>query len=245
MKLSRNKLTAVILVLLTVALCLAVKYRSEIRFFVARLPGIRQVVGKKTADDQATEFGAGARARLEPLFAKAGLSYPPDRIALLAFKQEAQLELYAANQGKGFKLIASYPILGASGHLGPKLREGDRQVPEGFYQASLEPNTPYHLALRLNYPNQFDVEHAKSENRNPGSDILIHGTTGSIGCLAMGDPASEDLFIAAYDAKSKDIPVLISPVDLRTQPMPAIDAAPPWLPALYEQLKEKTANFRH
>ena len=116
--------------------------------------------------------------------------------------------MYASAADKKFKYICTYPIFGASGVLGPKLREGDYQVPEGLYQLALEPDTPYHVALRLNYPNASDLARAKADNReNPGSDILVHGTRGSIGCIAVGNPASEDLFILAYDTRDKHLPL--------------------------------------
>src|SRR5690606_33287906 len=97
--------------------------------------------------------------------------------------------------------VHQYPVLAASGQAGPKLREGDRQVPEGFYAIeSLHPNSRFHLALRVNYPNQSDRQRAAEDGRtNLGGDIMIHGSNASVGCLAMGDPAAEDLFVLVAD----------------------------------------------
>lgn len=74
--------------------------------------------------------------------------------------------------------IKSYPILAASGSIGPKLRESDMQVPEGVYQIeSLNPNSQFHLSLRVNYPNEFDREQARIDGRAQlGGDIMIHGS---------------------------------------------------------------------
>ncbi|MBU6454401.1 MAG: hypothetical protein KGS72_21715 [Cyanobacteria bacterium REEB67] len=153
--------------------------------------------------------------------------------------------MYAAAKDAPFDYICRYPILGASGHLGPKLREGDNQVPEGLYRLVLEPNTPYHAALRLNYPNSEDVARAKADGRsNPGSDILIHGTEGSVGCIAVGNAASEDLFVLAYDTRSKNLPLIVAPVDLTREPAPPAQSTDPaWLPELYVELKAALAEL--
>lgn len=119
------------------------------------------------------QYGQFVRDRLHADFARAGVTYPPASLALLAFKQERRLEVYAANsQSAPFRYICSYPILGSSGTLGPKLREGDGQVPEGLYRVeNLNPNSRFHLAIRVNYPNAFDLANAVREQRaNPGSD---------------------------------------------------------------------------
>ena len=88
---------------------------------------------------------------------------------------------------------ASTPSM--SGRLGPKLKEGDRQVPEGLYRVeSLNPNSRYHLSLRVNYPNEQDKSYGRLDGRNNlGTDIMIHGKDCSIGCLAMGDPSCDFL----------------------------------------------------
>ncbi|NJL71304.1 MAG: hypothetical protein HC888_06675 [Candidatus Competibacteraceae bacterium] len=69
----------------------------------------------------------------------------------------------------------------------------------------------------MNYPNPTDWAHAKEDGREqPGSDILVHGNECSIGCIAMGDPVSEELFVAAYDTVDRNLPLIIAPVDFRT-----------------------------
>jgi murein L,D-transpeptidase YafK len=161
-------------------------------------------------------------------------------VILVGLKQEKLLEVWVRGEQTPFRLLKTYPILGASGKLGPKLREGDYQVPEGLYRIeSLNPNSLYHLALRVNYPNASDKERARAEGReHPGSDIMIHGKTCSIGCLAMGDQAAEDLFILAAETGVEHISVILSPVDFRVRQLPAdMPPVPPWTDELYGQVK--------
>ena len=116
-----------------------------------------------------------------------------DPVFLRAFKEEAQLELYVlSRETRRFELFRSYRIARQSGALGPKLQEGDGQVPEGFYTAgksSMKPDSRYHLAINCGYPNAFD-----RANGRTGSYIMIHGNEVSIGCLAMTDTKIEEIY---------------------------------------------------
>lgn len=202
----------------------------------------RRVAQPATVSDRLAEHGESVRTRLEPYFQKAGVEYPPARLVLAAFKDERTLELHAASAGSGeLKFIRSYPILAASGGPGPKLREGDLQVPEGIYRIeSLNPNSMFHLSLRVNYPNAFDREQARRDSRaRLGGDIMIHGNQVSIGCLAMGDPAAEELFVLAAKTGLPRIKLLIAPLDLRSKELPQTVLAhlPPWVPQLYREIR--------
>lgn len=185
---------------------------------------------------------------LHDLFAAAGVPYPPPRLLLLGLKQEKLLEVYGADHAGVLKLVTSYPILGASGGPGPKLREGDKQVPEGFYRIELlNPNSSYHLSLRVDYPNPDDISRAREEARdlsNLGGDIMIHGSTGSSGCLAMGDPAVEEIFYLVDRTGLDRTSLLIVPWDFRTTKQhKAPPNAPAWTDALYEKLREAFAEL--
>ena len=80
----------------------------------------------------------------------------------------------------------------------------------------MNPNSLFHLSLRVNYPNPFDKAIAKKEGRvGLGSDIFIHGNTGSVGCLAMGDEVAEDLFVLSAETGFNNIKVILSPIDFR------------------------------
>lgn len=198
-----------------------------------------KVRGEKTVEDRLKEYGPVARARLDSAFRAAGLGYPPDRVVLAGFKRERLLQVYAASDGGSLRHVKSYPILGASGELGPKLKEGDRQVPEGFYRVNyLNPNSRFHLSLRLDYPNEFDRKMAAKDGRTQlGGDIMIHGGCASLGCLAMGDPASEELFVLAADTGIESIEVILSPVDFRNgRWRPPGPDTPEWSRSLYTRL---------
>ena len=153
---------------------------------------IHAMRGHKTVDDRVEQYGKAVHERLAPEFDRIGVVYPPKKITLVGIKQDRLLEVWVSDPPR---LLKTYPILGAIGTLGPKLRKGDRQVPEGLYRIeSLNPNSLYHLALRVNYPNSFDKEKAEKDGRsNLGSDIMIHGKSCSVGCLAMGDSRRKSL----------------------------------------------------
>ncbi|MCG3129817.1 MAG: hypothetical protein FLDDKLPJ_00552 [Phycisphaerae bacterium] len=202
--------------------------------------------GGKSVADRLDEFGADARARLVASFGSAGVVYPPERVVLWGIKEDRKLRLYAASEaGASWRRVAEHPILGASGELGPKLREGDGQVPEGVYLIeSLNPNSRFHVSLRLNYPNEFDRRMGVADGRERlGSDIMIHGGTASVGCLAMGDAVAEELFVLAHDVGIENMQVLVTPVDLRHAAGFRLADGPAWAPALYRELAEKASEL--
>ncbi len=107
------------------------------------------------------------------------------------FKEEKQLELWV-DDGKQFKLLKTWPICKFSGALGPKLKEGDGQAPEGFYfvsRARMNPHSRFHLSFNLGYPNSYDRAHGRT-----GSALMVHGNCVSIGCYAMTDPRIEEIY---------------------------------------------------
>jgi len=115
----------------------------------------------------------------------------------------------------------------------------NRQIPEGIYRIeSLNPNSRYHLALRLDYPNAMDRAWAVEDGRAAlGGDIMIHGRDVSIGCLAMGDQAAEDLFVLAADAGWDKAEVVLSPVDLRIEGLPLeLTRLTEWTTSLYADI---------
>ncbi len=195
-----------------------------------------------TITDRVAQYGPSARARLTPFFVAARVPYPPARFVLLGLKQERELQLFAAGPDQDLVFVRSFAIQGASGVLGPKLRQGDGQVPEGIYSiVYLNPNSIAHLSLALGYPNDFDLARAAEDGRGSetlGGDIMIHGGVGSIGCLAIGDEAAEDLFILAADAGFEQAVVVLSPVDFRRSALPADYRAPTrWVDWLYAWIR--------
>lgn len=205
------------------------------------LPGRRYSV-----DERLDQFGPAVRNRLRHEFAAAGLAFPPRELAFLAFKDVRHMEIYGRESpAQAWRFVKDYRVLGASGTLGPKLKEGDRQVPEGIYRVdSLNPNSRYHLSIRLNYPNAFDREIAQRDGRvNLGGDIMIHGARASEGCLAMGDPAAEDLFVLVALAGEHNVRVLISPTDFRDRTSRVPGFVAPWLRELYLTLRTELQQF--
>ncbi|MBA4386760.1 MAG: hypothetical protein C0404_02195 [Verrucomicrobia bacterium] len=228
-----RKIMRIGLALLAVAAVLAIVYRVH-------PDAAMTVTGKKTVADRLAEYGVAARNRLEPDFRSLGIAYPPKALILVGLKQEKFLEAWASADGSSFKLLKKYPIRAMSGKSGPKLMQGDMQAPEGLYMIeSLNPNSLYHLSLRLNYPNDFDRRMAAVDGRaNLGGDIMIHGEAVSIGCLAIGNEPVEELFVLAADMGEKNIKVIMTPVDFRIRQLPA-DAppAPAWTNDLYAAIR--------
>jgi murein L,D-transpeptidase YafK len=151
-------------------------------------------INSKTAaaPDRAAAVAARVRPALTADLAALGLRFG-DPVFIRAFKEEMELEVFVRDRATGkFRLFRTYPIAKSSGTLGPKLAEGDGQVPEGFYfvpPAALKPDSLYHLAFNLGYPNAYDRFHQRT-----GSSIMVHGNEVSIGCLAMTDAKIEEIY---------------------------------------------------
>ena len=113
-------------------------------------------------------------------------------ILVRLFKQEAELEVWKQNRSGQFALLKTYPICRWSGDLGPKVREGDRQAPEGFYSISpgqMNPQSAYYLSFNTGYPNAFDKALGRS-----GSQLMVHGDCSSRGCYAMTDEQIAEIY---------------------------------------------------
>ncbi len=200
----------------------------------------------KSVDEILNIYGEPVRAKLKPIFSARGVSYPPKNMTWVCLKQEKVLLLFAKDDRGKQQQMFCYPIIGSSGGTGPKLKEGDMQVPEGFYKIpTFHPNVIAHMALDVNYPNEEDRMHAIAERRNKlGCDILIHGSRWSSGCLAMGNQPIEEMFVLAYDCGLKNIRLIFSPCDL-TKQKPNIDfkKQPAWLPALYKRISAALQEY--
>jgi murein L,D-transpeptidase YafK len=133
---------------------------------------------------------------------------PAGPITLIAYKHERELELYI-----GHTRWRTISILAASGTSGPKLRAGDGQVPEGIYDiTAANANSAYYLSLRVGYPNAADRARSQALGiSDPGGDIYIHGHAASIGCLAIGNDAIEDVFYLVVSRGIGTCHVIIAP----------------------------------
>ena len=200
----------------------------------------------RALDERLAEISPAATQRLTEKFAAANAAWPPASVSLVAIKDKRTLELYARAADGTMTFVHRYPVLAASGKAGPKLNQGDKQVPEGVYGISfLNPNSKYHVALRVNYPNAFDREMAKKDGRKKlGGDIMIHGKALSAGCLAVGDEAAEELFVLAAKVGLPNVKLVIAPVDFRHAGLPpAKPGDPVWLPKLYAEVSSAMTEF--
>lgn len=152
---------------------------------------------------------------LKKQFEKAGLTWPAKQLYIRSFKYDSQLELWVRNNSsEPYKLFKTYKICAMAGNVGPKRMQDDYQVPEGFYYVNqFKPNSNYHLALGINYPNESDK--ILSDSIAPGSGIYIHGSCITVGCIPIMDGPIEEVYLLAAMAKSAGedyIPVHIFPV---------------------------------
>lgn len=152
---------------------------------------------------------------LQKEFQAKGLEWPARYVFIRSFKYDGQLEVWVKSRAKEkYKLFKTYRVCLQSGAMGPKRMQGDFQVPEGFYYINeFNPNSNYHLALGLNYPNASDK--VLSDPLRPGNGIYIHGSCVSIGCIPVTDSDIEEIYLIASAAKANGedfIPVHIFPV---------------------------------
>jgi len=151
---------------------------------------------------------------LAELSAKVG-----DPLFIRIFKEESLLEAWIRS-GDEYKHLKDYKICAYSGYLGPKLKEGDRQSPEGFYKVKkqqLNPNSKFHLSFNLGYPNKYDRAHKRT-----GSFLMVHGNCVSIGCYAMTDDKIEEIYAlleGALDNGQKYVQVHVYPFRMTEENM--------------------------
>lgn len=139
------------------------------------------------------------------------------RVYLRAFKVEKKIELWAKNNSaEAYQFIKEYSICRTSGEIGPKRKEGDLQIPEGFYHIDrFNPSSNFHLSLGINYPNLSDK--IMGVKGSMGGDIFIHGACVTIGCLPITDDQIKELYIFCVEARDngqEKIPVTIFPSKL-------------------------------
>lgn len=162
-------------------------------------------------------------------------------IFIRIFKLQGELELWIEKNSR-FELYKKYPVCSYSGYLGPKIREGDWQSPEGFYRVTsgqMNPLSSYHLSFDIGYPNTYD----SSLGRN-GGNIMIHGGCSSRGCFAMNDQRIEEIYTLAHFALSNGqdaFDVHIFPFPLSDENLEKFSASP-WI-EFWENLQQGYAAF--
>ncbi|BBF91320.1 L,D-transpeptidase family protein [Blastochloris tepida] len=166
------------------------------RFATAALvAGLALSVAGCITNEAATRLPSRASAPLKPetlaLLEEKGMS-KSSPIVVRLFKQESELEVWKPTREGRYELFKTYPICRWSGELGPKIKEGDRQAPEGFYTivpGLMNPNSSYYLAFNTGFPNAFDRAHGRS-----GGDVMVHGDCSSRGCFAMTDEQIAEIY---------------------------------------------------
>lgn len=147
--------------------------------------------------------GVGAKAMrpLAPetvaLIEKKGMT-AESPITVRIFKEESELEVWKQTKDGDYALLKTYPICRWSGELGPKVTEGDRQAPEGFYTITpgqMNPNSSYYLAFNMGYPNAYDKAWGRT-----GAHLMVHGDCSSSGCYAMTDEQIQEIFALGRDS---------------------------------------------
>jgi murein L,D-transpeptidase YafK len=123
---------------------------------------------------------------------------PSSPTVIRTYKKEGELEIWKMKSNGEYALLKTYPMCRWSGQLGPKKREGDMQVPEGFYSIApgqMNPNSHYYLAFNVGYPNAYDRAYGRT-----GGNVMVHGVCSSAGCFSMTDEQVADIYAIARDS---------------------------------------------
>jgi murein L,D-transpeptidase YafK len=152
----------------------------------------------------------------EDLIKSKGFNPKKFKIFIRVFKEDQKTEIWISKNARSkFELLKTYTIARSSGVLGPKRAEGDLQVPEGFYYIDrFNPLSSYYLSLGINYPNESDKILGKEK---PGSDIFIHGSDITVGCVPLTDDKIKEVYILAVQARNcgqEKIEIHIFPFEL-------------------------------
>jgi murein L,D-transpeptidase YafK len=183
------------------------------------------------------EQDAGTRIREK--VENACLHFPPGKLILSADKTERTLTVYGYDQNDKPAEITSYIFTGFSGKLGPKLKEGDMQIPEGIYDiTALNPKSSFHLSIRIEYPNAFDKKMGANDGRDDlGGDIYIHGGSSTIGCIPIGNDNIEELFYLVKTTGVRNTDIVIMPGNLTSTDINAQQYKLPWQRQLYKNIQ--------
>lgn len=180
-----------------------------------------------------------------------GIDYGSMSLFIRAFKEEGELEVFVSDSTReDYVLLKTYDFCMLSGVLGPKRKQGDYQVPEGFYYIDrFNPYSSFHLSLGINYPN--DSDRILSNASDPGGDIFIHGNCVTIGCIPITDDKIKELYLLAVEAKDSGqdhIPVHIFPFRLSADKLEAMRiqySDEPDLITFWENLQDGYVLFEH
>lgn len=201
-----------------------------------------QFLKNQMAQQRVKEAKEEKDLEMKKLFESKNLSYPPKNLFFRTFKKDSLFEVWAKEQKTDtFVLVKSYEVCAMSGELGPKRRQGDYQVPEGFYYVDYyNAWSNFHLSVRINYPNQSD-KILSPYKKSLGNAICIHGACASIGCIAIQDENIKEVYwlmVQAHGAGQANIPVHIFPSKLDNTTFKALKEE-------YKNDKEKIALWEN
>jgi hypothetical protein len=201
-------------------------------------PYAMRITGGKTVEEVVENL------KTRGLGIEAGLLESLEGLVLLGLKEEEVLEVWGKRRGESPIRIKEYAFTGSSGTLGPKLREGDRQIPEGIYSIEyLNPNSRFHLSMKLDYPNAFDRAKGRADGRDRlGFDIFIHGESSTIGCIPIGNEGIEELFLLVSEIGEENVVTILAPYDMRVKSKKVEVDGITWLPELYEEIRAAIAR---
>jgi murein L,D-transpeptidase YafK len=169
-------------------------------------------------------------------------SSPGQAMMIRIFKQTNEFEVWKRTTAGTFKLFKTYEICAYSGTLGPKVKEGDRQAPEGFYNITpglMNPNSSYYLSFDTGFPNKFDRAHGRT-----GSQLMVHGDCSSRGCYSMTDEAIAEIYALVRESFAGGNPVVqlqIYPFRMTPQRLAANSTNPNL--AFWQNIKEGYDRF--
>ncbi|MEL6534346.1 MAG: L,D-transpeptidase family protein [Bacteroidota bacterium] len=169
-----------------------------------RYPRVRQAYADKEQE-------------LKTLLTQNGIRMEEIQLYLRGFKHERELEVWAKNRDdQRFQLLKTYEMCRTSGALGPKRKQGDGQIPEGYYHLShFNPSSNFYLSLKVNYPNRSDQ--ILGQRGNLGGDIFLHGACVTIGCIPITDDKIKELYLLCVEARNNGqstIPITLFPANL-------------------------------
>jgi murein L,D-transpeptidase YafK len=182
---------------------------------VAQPPQDRDFMAFQKSFKRVDEAFVKIEDTLKAQFAAKGLAWPAKYMYIRSFKLDSRLEIWVKNEASApYKRFTNYRVCALAGSLGPKRYEGDYQVPEGFYYINeFKPNSQYHLALGVNYPNASDL--ILSDEKKPGGEIFVHGSCVTVGCIPLTDPIIEEVYVLAASTRAAGqdfIPIHVFPV---------------------------------
>lgn len=170
----------------------------------------------------------------------------PFKLYIAVYKSEGKLEVWLqATAQRKYQLFKTYNFCAHSGTLGPKVKEGDLQTPEGFYYLNaFNPKSNFYLSLGVNYPNSIDLR--RSGQEKPGGDIYIHGNCVTIGCIPLTDEKIKEIYVLAVEAKNSgqlQISVNIFPFKMTDANLKKYIVQYPKQAAFWRNLQKGYAHF--